>query len=90
MSRKNIIITDDNFDEEFEKICEEKGYPYGCGVEFVSALPEGFTKSDDVWTKSIIEPNIAIDCSSAIENYQIAFQFANGFMIFAERESMYD
>lgn len=90
VNRENIIITDDNFDEEFERICDEKGYSYGCGVEFVESLPEGFTKSDNICVKVIIEPNIAIDCSSAIENYKIAFQFANGFMIFTERSSLYD
>lgn len=90
MNRENIIITDDNFDEEFEKICDEKGYPYGCNVEFVDSLPVGFTKSENEWIKTIIKPNIAIDCNTAIEIYQIAFQFANGFMIFVERSSLYD
>lgn len=90
INRENIIITDDNFDEEFEKICNENGYPYGCDVKFVDSLFKGFTKSDNKYVKVIIEPNIAIDCSSAIENYQIAFRFANGFMIFTERSSLYD
>lgn len=93
--RKSITITDENYDYEFERICDEKGFSYGQSCEFVETLPEGFSKQQndnggDEWVKFSVKPNIAIDCTSEIEEYWIAFEFANGFMIIYERDSMYD
>lgn len=96
MNRKNIIITDANYDYEFEKICDDNGYPYCVDCEFVNKLPDGFekqpkeTESDYDYCKTIINPNVAVDCSSAIENYKMAYEFKNGFMIISERDSLYD
>jgi hypothetical protein len=94
-NRKNISITDKNYDFEYEKICEENGYPYCIYSEFVEKLSSKFFKSTDengceIWCEVTFKPNYAIDCSSAIEEYQIAYEFANGFMVFHERSSFYD
>lgn len=96
MSRKDIIITDDNYDEEFEKICDARGCLYGIANEFFTELPAGFEKQskekedDEDYCKVKIEPNIATDCSSAIENYELAYEFKNGFIIISERDSLFD
>lgn len=94
--RYNMIITDDNFDVQFEAICDLLGIPYGTEAEFVDELPEGFSynnpedekDSDYICTKSML--NIAVDCGSAIEEHKLAYAFANGYMILSDRSSMFD
>lgn len=97
MDRKDIVITDDNYDEEWEKLCDAHGWSYGRGNEFIEELPKDFSENnnkencDDCdYAKVSFEPNIAIDCASAIEHYWTAWQFKNGFMIVYDRDSMYD
>lgn len=91
--RKQILITDENFDEQFEKICDQNGWPYGISAEFTDKLPEGFLKQWDTtgqeeWCRCAILPNQSAGCTSAIEVYSMAYEFANGFMILQERHSM--
>lgn len=97
MNRKNIIITDNNYDEEWEKLCDIQEWTYGKNNQFVEQLPKGFSENtnkenaDDYdYSKVTFEPNIAIDAASAIETYQMAWEFKNGFMIVSDRDSMYD
>lgn len=95
-NRKNIVITDENYDAEFEKICDANGYLYGTKSQFVTNLPDGFhqvNKDEDCtydFYKSTILPNFAVDCVSAIENYCMAYEFKNGFMIIGEKSSFWD
>ena len=93
--RKQTVLTDENYDQEFERICDENGYFYGQNSEFVEKLPEGFCKQIndkgcEEWCKTSVAPNLAIDASSAIKEYYMAYEFANGFIVIYERSSMYD
>lgn len=89
MSRySNVVISDDNYDDEYEKICDMMNIPYGSMHNFVETLSDRFMEQDSdygnfkEWIDSSVEPNFAIDCSSPIVNAKIAFEFSNGFMIF--------
>lgn len=93
--RKQIFITDDNYDQEFEKLCDENGFSYGQDNEFVKQLPDGFQKQQndngyEEWCKVAFSPNHAIDCASQIEEYWMAYEFANGFIIIYDRSSLFD
>ena len=96
MNRKDIVLTDDNYDEWHEKLCDANGWSYSQDSKFVTNLPPGFSKEDAQketdydYCKVTVEPNIAIDSASAIEHYQMAFEFKNGFLIIYERNSMMD
>lgn len=51
MSRKysDLIITDDIFDENMEKLADENNFAYGQFLKFVEKLPEElkFSKQED-------------------------------------------
>lgn len=42
------------------------------------------------WISVKTYPNHSIDCASPIIICKFAYEFANGFMVFGERDSMYD
>ena len=90
-----VLITDDNEDEESEKLADQNGWAYCQYLGFFENLPSSFSKQEnkngyeemvDVRTY----PNHAIDCSAPIYTTVIAYQFANGYMCFGERDSIYD
>lgn len=43
MDRKDIGITDDNYDEECEKLCDAHGWKYGKENKFIEELPKDFS-----------------------------------------------
>lgn len=97
LDRKDIIITDNNYDEEWERLCDAHGWKYSRESKFVDELPEGFSENKDKencddydYSKVSFEPNVAVGCTSAIENYETAWKFKNGFMIVYDRDSMFD
>lgn len=80
IQRRSIIsITDDNYDEEFEKLCDLNNYPYSMGVKFVETLPEGFHEESVEKAKDSDYVKCVIGWSGS-EEY-LAYKFANGFMI---------
>lgn len=90
-----MIITDDNFDENMEKLADENGFQYNQFIKFLNELPKDFTKQDnkngyEEWISVKTYPNHSVDCVSPIVVSTFAFEFANGFMIFGERDSMFD
>ena len=97
MNRKDIVITDDNYDEEWERLCDAHNWTYGRDNKFLEELPKDFSKNTDKkndddydYSKVSFEPNIALGSTSAIEHYQTAYAFKNGFMLVYDRDSMYD
>ena len=90
-----MIITDDNFDENMEKLADENGFQYNQFIKFLKELPKDFTKQInksgyEEWVSVKTYPNHSIDCASPIVVSTVAYEFANGFMVFGERDSMYD
>lgn len=91
----DLFITDDNFDENMEKLADENNFSYGQFVAFLEKLPNGFTKQDnkndyEEWVSVKTYPNHAIDCVAPIVESIVAYEFANGFMLFGEHDSIYD
>lgn len=43
MDRKDIVITDDNYDEECEKLCDAHGWKYDKENKFIEKLPKNFS-----------------------------------------------
>lgn len=90
-----MTITDGNFDENMEKLADENGFQYGQFLDFLEELSNDFTKQIskngyEEWVSVKTLPNHSIDCTSPIIISEFAYEFANGFMVFGERDSMYD
>lgn len=97
IDRKDIVITDDNYDEEWERLCDAHNWKYGRDNEFLEELPKDFSKNTDKknddnydYSKVSFEPNVALGSTTAIEHYWTAYAFKNGFMLVYDRGSMYD
>lgn len=93
----DLILTDENFDENMEKLADENDFSYGQYLKFVEKLPEelNFSRQDnkngyEEWISTRTRPNHAIDCVSPIVESIVAYEFANGFILFGERDSMWD
>ena len=43
MDRKDIVITNNNYDEECEKLCDAHGWKYDRANEFIKELPKDFS-----------------------------------------------
>lgn len=95
----DIYITDDNSDEEREKLCVLLGQPYSAGsfeekntILGDKRFEKEYSKQFDceVLIAQVIRPNFAIDCVAPIIETTIAYEFANGFMVFGYRDSFYD
>lgn len=93
----DLIITDDIFDENMEKLADENNFAYGQFLDFVQKLPENlkFNKQENkngyeefVCVRTL--PNHSIDCASHIEQTIFAYEFGNGFMLFGDRDSFWD
>lgn len=94
MRYSDKIITDDNYDVEMEKLADENGFGYNQS-DFVEILDRRFTKQEndqgyEEWVKQVVKPNHSIDCASPIIESELAYEFANGFIVFGERDSMWD
>lgn len=91
----NLFITDDNFDENMEKLADENDFSYTQFITFLEKLPDGFTRQDnkngyEEWVSVKTYPNHVIDCVAPIIESVVAYEFANGFMLFGDRDSIYD
>ena len=86
MRYNKTVLTDENFDEEMEKLAEIIGIPFTCFKNFVKELDSSFAVRThdlgfDEWAcVKIINQNPSI--SEAYEDVYLAYEFGNGFMIF--------
>ena len=90
-----VIITDENEDEECEKIADQNGFKYSQYIGFQEHLTEDFSEQENKngyaeWIFARTLPNHAIDCVSQIIEYIFAYEFGNGFMLFGDRDSLFD
>lgn len=97
MSNKysDLIIVDENEDENMEKLADENNFRYSQYLGFVKELPKNFEKQEnrngyEEWIDCKVSPNHCINCVAPIVKTVIAYEFANGFMLFYERDSLYD
>ena len=92
-SYSKVKITDDNMDNELERLCEIVGVNTRNYENTLNKLPEGFHKYPCVgkdnenlgfscWMKSKVVPNKGSDFSQAFEAGLIAFEFGNCFLVF--------
>lgn len=91
----DLVIIDSNFDENMEKLADENDFRYNQFINFLKELPKDFKKQNgkngyEEWVSVKTYPNHSIDCASPIIISTVAYEFANGFMIFGERDSMFD
>lgn len=95
MKYSNIIITDDNSDEEMERLADQNGYVYNQYIGFENSLKKGFTVQQnkygyEEWVNQKVLPNHSIDCVAPIFEAILAYEFGNGFMLFFVYDSMWD
>jgi len=95
MRYSNVVITDDNSDEEMEKLADQNGYKYNQFLGLYDTLSSNFTIQDNIhgyeeWISTRVLPNHSIDCVAPIIESIIAYEFRNGFMLFGDRDSIYD
>ena len=86
MKYSNTILTDDNFDEELEKLCSKININYIEYESFFKKLPKDFTLQNnngiDEWISYSINPDFSSDCKQAYQKGYLAYEFGNGFMVF--------
>lgn len=86
----NVIITDDNFDDEHEKLCEIIGISHTAETETYETLPDGFIKqeafgSDDKglgfyeYVRGMVV-NQSPGRSCAVSVGEVAYKFGNVFI----------
>lgn len=91
MKYSNVIITDDNFDKEHEKLCEIIGISHVNDWDTYTELPGGFTEqqasgrfNEDLgfseFVRGKVMPNKGSDFSQAFEVGEVAYQFGNMFI----------
>ena len=86
MRYSKTVLTDENFDEEMEKLAEIIGIPFTRFNKFVKELDNSFAVRThylgfDEWAcVRIINQNPWT--SEAYEDVYLAYEFGNGFMIF--------
>jgi len=86
MKYSNVILNDDNFDEEFEHLCEIVKLPYSSYENFIDKLPNHYTKQIhsngfDEWICCKTIPNKGSDFKQAYQVGTLAYEFKNGFII---------
>lgn len=86
MKYSNIILTDDNFDEELEKLCDFRKINTDYYNSFVKKLSDEFlvqyNNKKEEWINNIgIYPNKGSDFKQAYQRGQLAYEFGNGFII---------
>jgi len=92
----NTILTDDNFDEELEKLDEILGGTVSTKLDsdlgydtFVENLDDSFTKQQfkhgdlifEEWVKCGVYPNPNANFKQAVQKGKLAYEFGNGFLI---------
>jgi hypothetical protein len=95
MRYSDVILNDDNFDTELEKLSEIVGIHFNNYDNFVEKLDKKFKCQThplgfEEWIDMRVLPNHSIDCVSPIIESGMAYEFGNGFIIFRERDSMWD
>ena len=91
MQYSSVIITDDNFDLEHEKLCEIIGIPHFNDFEVYDELPKGFIEQGSTgrngeelgfseFVKGKTMPNKGSDFQQAFEVGEAAYQFGNMFI----------
>lgn len=86
MRYSDTVLTDDNFDEEIEKLAELIGIPHTNYEGFVEKLGDSFTlqtgenTNSEEWIKSSTYPGN--DGMTAYQKGYLAYEFGNGFVVF--------
>lgn len=82
---RDVLLTDDNFDEELEKLCEFTGLDLGSYNSFVHKLDDDFSlqmnNSKEEWIHHKTLSNKGSDFKQAIQKGQLAYEFRNGFIV---------
>lgn len=95
MKYSEVIITDYNMDEEMERLADQNGFGYNQCLGLYDKLSNEFTVQQndngyEEWFMQKVFPNHSIDCIAPIVESVIAYEFGNGFMLFGDRDSMWD
>ena len=83
----DILINDDNFDEEYEKLLKYFNYNKELYTyeEFVDKLDNSFTKQNnngiEEWISYNISSDITHNFNQVIQSGYLAYEFGNGFLI---------
>ena len=88
MQYSTEILTDANFDEELEKLCDLIGRHHSSYDEFVSELPSEYKMQThdlgfEEWLLYSVKPgtNVKGDFTTVFQSGKLAYQFGNGFII---------
>lgn len=92
MRYSNVIITDENFDEEMERLADQNNYNYSQCIGFAEKLSDDFIVQQndngyEEWVCQKVYPDFSIDCVTPIIEAVVAYEFANGFMLFYDISS---
>lgn len=95
MRYSEVIIIDDNADEEMERLADQNGYGYNQYIGLYDNLSGEFTVQQnpngyEEWVNVRVLPNHSINCVAPIVNSVMAYEFGNGYMLFGERDSIFD
>ena len=87
MRYSNVFLTDTNFDDELEKLSEIVGIHFNNYDSFVESLDNKFmcqthTLGFEEWIISGVYPSVGSDYKQAYQKGKLAYEFANGFIIF--------
>ena len=86
MKYSNVFITDENMDYELEQLCKKISISNNNCEGFTEKLEDGYTKQQaegfDEWIKCGSYPNKGSDFRQAIQKGFLAYEFANGFLVF--------
>lgn len=85
MKYSNTILTDDNFDEEIEKLASVIGIPFVNYEGFVDTLTPSYKcqiheKGFEEWAMCVTCPSVGT--AEAYQKGYLAYEFGNGFVIF--------
>lgn len=83
----NVILSDDNFDEELEKLCDSLKVPYDRYLDFVEKLDNTYSKQNnslgfEEWVNQKVKPHYNPMGNVYPHIYgKLAYEFANGFIV---------
>lgn len=86
MKYSNKILSDDNFDDEVEKLAEIIGIPHTNYDCFLEKLDNGFEVQNhdlgfEEWINYQTIPGVGGGCLQAYQTGKLAYEFANGFIV---------